>query len=479
MSLDATLLLWINQGWADPGLDFLFHWVSGRTGFSFPLLGLLLLLFWRRFGRDGLKLWLLMLLGLSLGDLLGNVLKAFFAEPRPCFDLYAQLRPPGGGPPRQCSAPVTGMPSSHALNFFAAAAFVAYALRNLRLSLLFWGIAILVGISRIYLGKHYPSQVLSGAVIGLLYGVLWVWSGLHSFAFGRRILSAVCRQDSGGVPQGVVPKGFLAAGKRSQALTWSQPIVWLPLTVAVLLFGWVWVADLNEPLFRFLNSLGPISADGLWANLTLLGDALVVIVLASLLLRQRMDIIGALLLAALFASLWVHGLKPWVAHPRPLAVLGEEQVHLIGHALKNSSFPSGHTATAFTLAGVVVLRGVQPLLAGLLLLVAILAALSRSVVGVHWPLDLLAGMFGGWLSAALGVWLAQRWPLRPGPWLRLLLLLFFGGAAIALLITRGLGYPQAIPLQMLIGLTSLLYLMNYVWEHWPLTAGAPREGGGP
>ena len=39
---------------------------------------------------------------------------------------------------------------------------------------------------------------------------------------------------------------------------------------------------------------------------------------------------------------------------------------------------------------------------------ALIAALSRSVVGVHWPLDILAGAFGGWVSAILALELGRR-----------------------------------------------------------------------
>ncbi len=481
MSPDVTLLLWINQGWADPGLDFIFQWVSTRAGFSWPLLGILLLIFWRRLGGDGLRLWLWMIVGIALGDLLGNLLKDWFSLPRPCYDLFELLRPPGGGEVRQCAAASTGMPSNHALNFFAVAVFVSYAMRSLRMGLVMFAIACVVGLSRIYLGKHYPLQVAAGAAIGVLFGYVWVWCGLRIFQFGPRVLAASVENtlsvSQGGSKQRLAvrrssksaldPLEFLRKGRRLQPLPLSHPIVWLPMLIITLAFGLVLLGELNQPLFHLLNQLGPINGEGFWSSLTLLGDTLVAFTLLGLFARHRLDIIGALFLAAVFATLWVHGLKPWVDSPRPLALLGSEGVQVIGQALKHYSFPSGHTTTAFTLVGVIILRGVHPLLAVLLLVLAVLAAVSRSVVGAHWPLDILAGMLGGWFSAVLGVWLAQRWQLRPGRWLRWLLLLFLSGCALSLLITRDLGYPQAIPLQMLIGAASLGYLLMLLFENWP------------
>ena len=482
MSVDTSILLWINQGWADPGLDFVFQWVSGRGGFSFPLLLILLFVFWQRLRGDGVRLWLLLILGVGLGDVLGNLLKEAIAQPRPCFDLFQQLRAAGDGVLRQCDAATTGMPSNHALNFFAVAVFVTVALRSLRLGLVLFLIACLVGLSRIYLGKHYPSQVLAGASIGLLFGYLWVWSGLQSFDFGRRIWSGAGGAVKGEVTgravshqRGIDPMAFLHIGRRTADLSWSAPVVWMPLLLVALLAMLIWLTDTNRLLFQILNQLGPIQGDALWANLTLLGDTLVAFALLSLFVRQRLDIVGALLIAALLATLWVHGLKPMVDNPRPLVMLGNDAVHVIGQALKSHSFPSGHTTTAFTLAGVIILRGVHPLLALSLLILALLAGLSRAVVGAHWPLDILAGIFGGWLSAVLGVWIAQHWALKAGYRLRLLLMLFLAVCALGLLITRDLGYPQAIALQMLIGLAALGYLATWLADLQPASRRDIRD----
>ena len=241
----------------------------------------------------------------------------------------------------------------------------------------------------------------------------------------------------------------------SGRVTLNMPMVWLPLLLTLLTAALVWVCDWNQSLFFILNHLGPISNDVFWASLTLLGDTLVAFTLLGLFARYRPDIVSAVLLAAIIAVFWVHGLKAIFDTPRPLAILGVDEVNVIGQALRRSSFPSGHTTTAFTLAGVILLKKVQPLLALFILGLAILAGLSRAVVGAHWPLDILAGVFGGWLSASLGVWWSQRWNAKPKRWLSLLMWLFFTVCGVTLLITRESGYPQAIGIQMLISLICI------------------------
>ncbi len=67
-----------------------------------------------------------------------------------------------------------GFPSCHAANTFALASVVALGFRNryLTLWLLFW--ALINCLSRIYLGVHYPGDLLVGAVVGMLSGYLCV-----------------------------------------------------------------------------------------------------------------------------------------------------------------------------------------------------------------------------------------------------------------------------------------------------------------
>ncbi len=185
--MDKAILIWINQGWAHPWLDPFFIWISQRAGFALPLLLVILYLNMRQFGKDGLKLWLLLLAVVICGDQLGNAIKHLTSQPRPCFELHDIVRQPARDVTGPCGGNLEAMPSNHALNFFATAAFLAMALRRRSWGITMFIIALLVGISRIYLGKHYPSQVIAGAAIGILLGCLAAWLGIKYLSFMQRI----------------------------------------------------------------------------------------------------------------------------------------------------------------------------------------------------------------------------------------------------------------------------------------------------
>lgn len=66
----------------------------------------------------------------------------------------------------------TSFPSGHTTTTFAIAVFLVWALRG---SALGWGIvgwAVLVGLSRIYVGVHYPLDIVAGAALGAIGGSL-------------------------------------------------------------------------------------------------------------------------------------------------------------------------------------------------------------------------------------------------------------------------------------------------------------------
>ena len=93
-------------------------------------------------------------------------------------------------------------------------------------------------------------------------------------------------------------------------------------------------------------------------------------------------------------------LKYAVGRPRPWRVL--PQTHLIGGLELDPSFPSGHATASFAIA--VALMLAFPRVRAWPMLGATLIALSRPIVGMHYPSDILAGAALG-AAVALLVWL--------------------------------------------------------------------------
>ena len=226
---------------------------------------------------------------------------------------------------------------------------------------------------------------------------------------------------------------------------------WVVPAVAATLFAIVVATGSNRALFHLLNGISHATGAAPWPYITILGDTAVAIALFLPFAMRRIDVLWALALSALLATLFVHGIKPLMSMPRPPAVLAADAITIIGPAHRGNAFPSGHTTTIFVAAGLVWLH-VRPLsVRAIVLAVAVLVGLSRAVVGVHWPTDILAGAAGGWLCAIAGDALARRSTVGRHPAMRALLLMLCTGCAVALLAGLSTGYPQAATLQRAIG----------------------------
>ena len=251
----------------------------------------------------------------------------------------------------------------------------------------------------------------------------------------------------------------------------ASPMAWAVPAVSLIGFVIVWLNGFNQEFFLWLNGLGRGEfSEVVWANFTILGDTLIAFALLSPFVRKRPDIIWALLIAAVFATLWVHGLKPLIEHLRPAAVLSNDVIHIIGVTLHKGSFPSGHTTTAFTLAGVICLSRSHPAIMITAVILAILAGISRAVVGAHWPMDIFAGAFGGWLAALLGVLLFKKLA-RSKNWADLLPSQIPGRMVFnvgLLLITLSLfvhdsGYPTSHPFQITVAIICISVIAVNFW----------------
>jgi len=183
---------------------------------------------------------------------------------------------------------------------------------------------------------------------------------------------------------------------------WSLPVICL------LLMAVVYLTDTNMALFMGINSFSEYTGGMIWAILTFFSDGLVSFVILFPWIRKRPRIIWAVLLATILFTLFGQGLKRVVNVPRPPQVLPESAFNLIGPDWGQHSFPSGHAAMIFILAGVFFFTTTRVWLRCVLIGGAFVIALSRIVVGVHWPLDVLAGMAIGWLAVWIGLVLSKH-----------------------------------------------------------------------
>lgn len=252
----------------------------------------------------------------------------------------------------------------------------------------------------------------------------------------------------------------------------SAAWILIPSILSGALALYVFFGGHNEDWFIITNAAAQyLLPAALWAGITNFGATLGAFSMLGPVLLWRPRWVASAVLAAPAAILYAQGLKAIFAEPRPAAVLGVDAITVIGLPLRTNSFPSGHTTTAFVIAGVFTFcatAGERRWVGWVALALAALVGFSRLAVGAHWPLDVFAGAAGGWLCAALGTWWADRWRFwEHARGLRFTAVLLFL-LAIALAI-EDLGYPEGLWSQYLLVACGLLGA-GWAWLH-PRTAG--------
>jgi len=150
----------LHQAWLDPIMRAL----SSPGRFKLPLLVLLGIAFILR-GRRGRLGLIVLALTLACSDQVASkVLKPIVNRTRPSVEI-ADARPLFGVRHSR------SFPSAHATNFFAAAPIIGYVFPQA--SVAAYVVAGAVSFSRVYVGDHWPSDVLAGALLGLLLGFTW------------------------------------------------------------------------------------------------------------------------------------------------------------------------------------------------------------------------------------------------------------------------------------------------------------------
>lgn len=162
-TVDAAVFVFINSGLANPITDLIMPIVTNDWLLR-ALYGLaMLLLLWK---GDRRQRWLVAASALVLllsDQITAGLLKPMIGRLRPCHligDVHLLIN---------CSE-AFAMPSAHAANAFGQAALFGIVHRNIRWHL--YLLATVIALSRIFVGVHYPGDLLVGAAIGMLIGAL-------------------------------------------------------------------------------------------------------------------------------------------------------------------------------------------------------------------------------------------------------------------------------------------------------------------
>lgn len=185
-AVDSRLFLFLNgqhAGWLDTvmvSITEMWPWI--------PIYILLAYLVIKQYGRK--SLWIFLAVGLVIlcsDQLSAHVCKPLFHRLRPCFnpEFEGMVHLPKGLPGGRY-----GFVSSHAANTFAVATFLTAALRKGYRSIGWWlfAWALISSYSRIYTGVHYPGDVLAGAVLGILVGLI-IWK-LTTLLFNKMAIKS-------------------------------------------------------------------------------------------------------------------------------------------------------------------------------------------------------------------------------------------------------------------------------------------------
>jgi undecaprenyl-diphosphatase len=170
LQLDKSLFYFFNRSVANPVFDIVMPFMTRdfnlRVFLGLVWLGLLIF-----GGRTGRVVAILLIPAIAISDQLSShVLKPLVGRIRPCHELedVRLLVSCGSG---------LSFPSSHAVNSFTVATLLSKFYKRYLVYL--FSLAFLIAFSRVYVGVHYPGDIVAGMLIGFIVGLcvfyLWVY----------------------------------------------------------------------------------------------------------------------------------------------------------------------------------------------------------------------------------------------------------------------------------------------------------------
>ncbi len=168
LDLDRQLFIAINNGLANPFFDLVCP-ILRTQEIWYPLYAVFAFFIYRKYGVDSWKIFLAAALLIVCTDQFSaHLVKGTFMRTRPCAEpgllgITRHLVPSCNG---------YSFISAHATNHFALAIFVPFFLRQVKWLLpvlLCW--AFLISFSQVYVGIHYPLDIIVGGLVGCLFGL--------------------------------------------------------------------------------------------------------------------------------------------------------------------------------------------------------------------------------------------------------------------------------------------------------------------
>lgn len=180
-SIDFSVILWIYQNGANPLLDTLaetLHWIGT---FRIPAI-LLGIFFW--FKKETRPITFVLFAAVLASLAATHLIKELADRPRPFIMLGLTA-----ADMLILTDPTVSFPSGHATSAFATATVVSYYFRK-------WAVpafaaAVAAGLARMYLLVHYPSDVIAGALVGIIVSLAVIYAAeklqkRETFTFLRR-----------------------------------------------------------------------------------------------------------------------------------------------------------------------------------------------------------------------------------------------------------------------------------------------------
>lgn len=184
---DISLFEWINNDLSSPLLDGILPWMR-ESYFWIPLYAFIVAFVFFNYGVKAY--WFILFLVLTVGssDLISSrVIKNSIQRLRPCNTEYINVIERV-----QCGSGYS-FTSSHAANHFAIATFLVMTLgqqfKKIKPYCWFW--ASIISFSQIYVGVHFPLDILGGAILGSILGQMWATLFLkyYSYVFDKNKIS--------------------------------------------------------------------------------------------------------------------------------------------------------------------------------------------------------------------------------------------------------------------------------------------------